>query len=193
MNKDNKITIAKAIAIILMVIVHAGVDNTSANYICMFHMPLFFFVSGFCFKDSYLEKNKGFVKRRFTLYLNFAAFVSVFVLLHNIFCRINFYTVENIEGALVVPIYSIRDFMVNLAKTFLFMNNQEPLIGGFWFLRSLLVASLLSIGLLKIFRNPKYVAMSCFVLSYILALNPESKMLTLVLRLVYDKNIKRYV
>lgn len=180
MNRDNKITIAKAIAIILMVIVHAGVDNTFANFICMFHMPLFFFVSGYCFNDSYLDNIKEFVKRRSSLYLYFVVFVSVFIILHNFFCRINFYTSENIEGFLVVTNYSIKDYILSIAKTIIFMNNQEPLIGGFWFLRSLLVASLLSIGLLKLFRNAKYVAISFFVLSYILALNSESNMLTWV-------------
>lgn len=180
MNRDNRITIAKAIAIILMVIVHAGVDNISANFICMFHMPLFFFVSGFCFKYSYLTNIKNFVKKRASLYLYFVTFVSVFILLHNYFCRINFYTNENLEGSLVVPFYSWKDIVANLSKSFLFMNNQEPLIGGFWFLRSLLVASLLSIGLLKLFRNAKYVAILFFVLSYILALDSKSNMLTWV-------------
>lgn len=48
--KDESVTIAKGIGIILMVIGHSGLDGYPTRLIYMFHMPLFFFLSGFCFK-----------------------------------------------------------------------------------------------------------------------------------------------
>lgn len=43
--RDDKITIAKAIAIMLMVICHAGLPHFLGQFITMFHMQLFFFVA----------------------------------------------------------------------------------------------------------------------------------------------------
>ncbi len=52
--KDESISISKALAIFLMVIAHARCPLWGQYYINMFHMPLFFFFSGYCFKESYL-------------------------------------------------------------------------------------------------------------------------------------------
>ena len=56
--RDEKITITKAMAIMLMVICHAGLPHVGGQFVTMFHMPLFFFVSGYCFKDKYLNDAK---------------------------------------------------------------------------------------------------------------------------------------
>lgn len=177
MEKDCKITIAKAIAIILMVVAHTGVDSSTAFFICMFHMPLFFFVSGFCFKEKYLDNIGNFVKRKASLYLYFVCFVVAFILLHNLFCYINFYTNEYLAGSLVVAHYSIKDYVINILKAIVGMSTQEPLIGGFWFLRSLLIASLLSIGALKLLKNVKLVTLVFLLLSYVIVINPDNKVL----------------
>ncbi len=52
---DDKVTIAKAIGILLMVAAHGGTPDGASNFIAMFHMPLFFFLSGYCFKEKYLS------------------------------------------------------------------------------------------------------------------------------------------
>ena len=48
--KDNYISTAKAIGIILMVVGHAISQNFAYRVIYMFHMPLFFFYSGYFYK-----------------------------------------------------------------------------------------------------------------------------------------------
>ena len=53
--RDDKVTIARAIGILLMVAVHGGMQRVGADFIAMFHMPLFFFVSGYCFKEKYIS------------------------------------------------------------------------------------------------------------------------------------------
>ena len=50
--RDDKVTIAKGIGILLMVAAHAGIPDVISRFIVMFHMPLFFFMSGYCFKDK---------------------------------------------------------------------------------------------------------------------------------------------
>lgn len=63
-DRDNGITIAKAIAIILMVVGHSDCPGFMHKYIYMIHMPLFFFMSGYCFKESYLNTPKDYIKKR---------------------------------------------------------------------------------------------------------------------------------
>lgn len=50
--RDDKVTIAKGIGILLMVAAHAGIPDVISRFIVMFHMPLFFFMSGYCFKEK---------------------------------------------------------------------------------------------------------------------------------------------
>ena len=56
MKRVESVTIAKAIGIILMVVGHSGLGGYPIRFIYLFHMPLFFFLSGYCFKESYLER-----------------------------------------------------------------------------------------------------------------------------------------
>ena len=62
--RDNSVTIAKAIEIILMVLGHSGSSRYVDNYIFMFHMPVFYFMSGYCFKESHLNNARTFITKR---------------------------------------------------------------------------------------------------------------------------------
>lgn len=64
LRKSYNITYAKAIAIILMVVLHSGSLGYFDTVVAMFHMPLFFFMSGYCFKDKYLSMPFVFLKKR---------------------------------------------------------------------------------------------------------------------------------
>lgn len=84
------IAIAKAIGIILMVIGHAGCPNYVEHFIYMFHMPLFFFLAGYCFKEKHLQNSKDFIIRRFKgLWVPFVSISLVFLFLHNLFLNCN--------------------------------------------------------------------------------------------------------
>ena len=63
--KDDSVSIAKSFAIILMVLAHTFFWDFGDSWINMFHMPLFFFFAGYCFKEKYLQDTMGFIKRRF--------------------------------------------------------------------------------------------------------------------------------
>lgn len=40
----------------MVVLAHSFAEpNFLTDFICLFHMPLFFFLSGYCFKDKYIE------------------------------------------------------------------------------------------------------------------------------------------
>lgn len=53
--RNDTYDIVKGIAIILMVIGHSGCPYYLKNYIYLFHMPIFYFVSGYFFNEKYLN------------------------------------------------------------------------------------------------------------------------------------------
>lgn len=62
---NDRVTYSKAVTIILMIIGHSNCEIPYVTQtLYMFHMPLFFFLSGFCFKNKYLTEPRTFVQRR---------------------------------------------------------------------------------------------------------------------------------
>lgn len=168
--RDDKITIAKAIAIMLMVICHAGLPHFLGQFVTMFHMPLFFFVSGYCFKDKYLNDMKRFcINKVKGLYLPFVKWSLLFLILHNVFFYLNIY--NDVYGARgeVLQLYELKDVVKNVAKIVLTMNETEQLLGGFWFLKSLFIGSFLVLGCFKILRNDFYGGAILFSITLVMA------------------------
>lgn len=141
-NRNPVVSMAKGMAIILVVVGHSlPLENWARNYIYMFHVPLFFYVSGYCFKEKYLNDALTFVKRRLRgLWWPFVKYGIPMVLLHNVLCAIHVY------GPLcdVVP-YTLPQMGVAVLKQFA-MSGAEPLLGAYWFLNTLFGASLLFYG-----------------------------------------------
>lgn len=155
--RDEKITIAKAIAIMLMVICHAGLPIRGGQFVTMFHMPLFFFVSGYCFKDKYLTDMRRFsINKVKGLYVPFVKWSLLFLVLHNVFFHLNIYNdVYGFKGV-VSQLYGLKDVVKNVAKIVFAMNETEQLLGGYWFLKELFLGSFLALGCFKLFRNTFY-------------------------------------
>ncbi|MBP3635031.1 MAG: acyltransferase family protein [Bacilli bacterium] len=67
LTRNNVIDITKCIGILLVVLGHVLLDGNVKNIIYMFHMPLFFFVSGITFKYSYNNdiSFKDFARKKF--------------------------------------------------------------------------------------------------------------------------------
>lgn len=142
-NKNNYLSTAKGIGIILMVMGHSGVPCNIDKFIYQFHMPLFFFCSGYfinIIEDRrtllvfYKKKIKG-------IYLKFICWSILFLLLHNIFIDLNIYNnaIPNWEE---YP-YNSQLFIKKAVKIIFSMNGHEQLLRSFWFLKQLLLASLL--------------------------------------------------
>lgn len=144
-NKNNYISIAKAIGIMLMVIGHSGSPIMMEKFIYLFHMPLFIVCSGFFFKDITDSKqlSQFLLKRLKGLYFPYLRWSILFLLLHNLFYYLHFYE---------QPYYT-NEFFRNLGKT-LFMSDFEILLRPFWFLKALLFASIIVAGI--IFLKNKY-------------------------------------
>ena len=171
---DSKISVTKALCIILMVIGHSGCPTFLSEYIYLFHMPCFFFVSGFLLKDKYLNDMSIFVKRRFKgLWCPFVKWSVIFMLLHNVLTSLHIYNSS----------YTLMDMAYKLLHI-VTMTGSEQLLGGYWFLKELLYASVISIIALKLshsipnrkegkeFQNGVILTLTFLVLAYILSIVP---------------------
>ena len=139
MGKDNYISTAKAFGIILMVLGHSIGPNMVCRFIYMFHMPLFFFCSGYFFKapDSLKAVGRFTFKRFRGLYYPFIKWGVLFMLLHNLFCTWGLY------DASLYGYYGFSDYLLRMRSLFFTMTGQEQLLDPFWFLKELLLASIL--------------------------------------------------
>lgn len=164
---NESVTITKAIGIMLMVVAHAGMPFTH-DFIYMFHMPLFFIVSGYCFKQNYLDNPKKFVTRKIKgLYFPFVKYGVIFVCLHNVFCSLNVFNVEYSNANMSLP-YTLEQFVHRIFFDILLFNYAGELIGGFWFLIQLFWASIFSFLILKTTHRPLWGVLISLMASLVL-------------------------
>lgn len=110
----------------------------------MFHMPLFFFMSGYCFKETYLDDPKSFVMKRVKgIYLPYIKWSLVFLLFHNIFFYLNIYNDLYGFNGNVSHLYDVQEFIKKFLSIVFTMEGHEQLLGGYWFMKSLFCASLI--------------------------------------------------
>ena len=154
--KNRVISIARGICIILMVAGHSGCPELLRKFIFLFHVPFFFFASGyFCRPEETLRPSEGRIGlygrilRRFKrLYLPFILYGLVFLLLHDLFLKIGIYNPQDDGSA-----YDLNAFMGVALKMFLKMDLPSHLLGAMWFLRSLLIAAVSTDVALYLLRN----------------------------------------
>ena len=153
MKRDTTISIAKGIAIILMVIAHAEAPGWLCNFIFEFHMPLFFITAGYFFSTKYLHDEATFVKKRIKgLYLPFVKWSVFFLIIHNWMFDIGILNevYGNDKGGVLHP-WSWHQMQQNLWNIFTAMGGYDAfLCGAFWFFRGLFVASILYLIIYKV-------------------------------------------
>lgn len=152
--RDNSVSISKAIAIILMVLAHSRFSEYGNYWINMFHMPLFFFMAGYCFKDKYLSDWKEYTIRRIKgIYIPFVKWTTVFLLLHNVFYSLNIYNDTYGFRGNVSHLYTIKEFVINGIHIITRMGGAEQLLGGYWFLYTLFFSSIIGYCVLRKCKN----------------------------------------
>lgn len=179
LNRNESVSIAKAIGIILMVLEHSKFSSFGGDYICMFHMPLFFFFSGYCFKEKYLDNFYVFLRRKVTsIYIPYVFFGILFLLFHNSLCNLYFYDINSIHGYL-----SDSLFIKKLCSIVFMMVDHDQLIAGYWFLHSLMFSAVLSYILIKFYRkNIVLVIVVCLIVSLSLLLFTKNNISKLLAR-----------
>lgn len=142
--RNNAVTIAKAIAIILMVMGHSKCPVIINNMLDLIRMPLFFIMSGYCFKDKYLANSVSYLKKRIKgIYLPYIKWSLFFLFIHNTLYTLNIYNnLFCIEGY-TDHIYYLQEIAKKTIGIVIFMKSHDILLGGYWFLNSLLWGSLI--------------------------------------------------
>ncbi len=144
--RDTSIDICKGLGIMLMVLGHSGIPKVGHDFIYMFHMPLFFFVSGYCFDEKYQNMPYAFIKRKIKgLWWPYVKYGLLFLLLHNLFCYLNIYSSKYGYQGHGVSMLSVREIKDSLWTIVTGMSGADPLLGGFWFLRELLLGSVIAL------------------------------------------------
>lgn len=134
----NYMDILKGLAIIAVVMGHCGAIGSQIIY--LFHIPLFFFISGYFYKEIYSNSSFDlFGKRIKTLYLPFIKYEIIFLLIHNIFYRIGFY---NLNANVAVKAYTISDIIKNIIHILMF-DGTELLLSPFWFISALFIVTMI--------------------------------------------------
>lgn len=145
LHRDVSIDIAKGISMIAIVMGHIGfmypeffLVNTRDLFIYLWHVPVFFLLSGFFIKEEQLRQPILFFKKKFVaLYLKMLYFYIPAVLLHNVLLSWGWYSLESTSP--VIHQYSSIDFVKQLFLT-LCMGGREPIMGAMWFVIVLFMA-----------------------------------------------------
>lgn len=146
--RNRNIDIMKGITIILMVVGHSGCS--AKKFIYLFHMSVFFMISGWLFKIDYekgmREVCKYIYKKVKHIWLPYFIWNAIFTLLTNVFIKINVYSGHSFkifsEDVTLHTYMSLKEMIVNIVKG-IFMIGRTELGGAFWFLRTLFAISII--------------------------------------------------
>lgn len=143
--KNPSIKYVKAIGIILMVLAHSNSLSYIDHPIGMFHMPLFFIMSGYCIKAEYFSVPHIFIWRKIKkLWWLFVKYSLLFIAFHNIFYYIHIYD-ENYWNQ---HTYSLNEIANEIMAVFCHMQNHELLLRQFWFVKTLFLGSIFAFTIL---------------------------------------------
>lgn len=144
---SKKINILKGLGIVAVVLGHCGFPYTS--FIYLYHMSLFFFITGYLYNKEHEKSPLKYIKKKFkSLYLPFIFFEIVFVLLRNFFIYIHIY-----DKNILPPISTPQDFFNILKDILAFQYSNDSMLGAIWFLKSLFFVSILYLLINIIFNK----------------------------------------
>lgn len=154
--RETKFSIVKALAIILVVMSHAGISGWLYNFVFLFHVPVFFLCAGYFFHTRYLDDERTFLVHRIKgLYLPFLRWSVFFLVVHNLlfYCGLLSETYGNAQGGVTHP-FTWHQFGQHLWSIVANMSGYDPfLCGTFWFFRALLLSSVAFLILFKLLQR----------------------------------------
>ncbi len=141
--RDPVIDSMRGIGIVLMVLGHSGYPGT--DFIYLFHMALFFMLSGWLF--SLRGGPVHFIKRKaVTLWLPFVLANTAFTVLNNLFLKLNILTSDErilqVPGNAVTTPVTVKDVIGRTVHWCVFDGGTQ-LGGAMWFIQALFQVSIL--------------------------------------------------
>ena len=147
--RDGCFDIAKGIGIILMVCGHARAPFS--GFLTLFHMALFFMISGYLYNDrqaNSLKEVLNYTKKKIrTLWRPYFIWNTIFVLLNNVFIECGIYSTNPLFLRLVTGernelarYFGLGDGIKEITKGF-FMLDTVQVGGALWFLRAVFIIS----------------------------------------------------
>ena len=168
--RDKSVSLAKGIAIALVVLIHSIPPGFIASLGGIFVLSSFFFMSGYCFKDKYLDDALAFLKKRFTgIYWPYLKWSLLFLLLHNVFYHLHIYSDEYGYGGKTSVFYTSSDFVGKAISIATKMQGHEQLLGAYWFMKLLFVGSFIFYIALKVLKSKAWGALLLLALSVLLS------------------------
>ena len=163
MQRDKILDIMKALTIIMMVIGHT--NCMFKGFIYLFHMAVFFMISGFFFDARRCADTKYFLdgcrKRVIGLYFPYVIISEIYLCFNNILIKFNLYATSiNVDEINTIThgstsaheIMSITQILKRMVNVFLFFGNPE-LFGAAWFLRTLFFVSIYCLGFFAVLKK----------------------------------------
>lgn len=160
------VDIVKGFAIIAVVMWHTQYDIANAlpygmgAYLPLrqllgtfWHVPVFLCIGGFFLKEDELVCPKRFILKKWKqLYVKLLLFYALFIIFHNFFFHIGFYSEQTLyNGKYIAPLLTSKDYAI--ACMWALVAAREPLLGAMWFVNllflGLCVISLVSYVLSK--------------------------------------------
>ncbi|EFB77335.1 acyltransferase [Subdoligranulum variabile DSM 15176] len=144
--RDGVLDAMRGIGIVLMVVGHSGFPGS--GFIYLFHMALFFMLSGYFFRlgEGVAGLRHFCVRRLLTLWLPFVAANTVFTLCNNLFLRLNILTSDprilDLPGNQLTDPVTLKDIVGRTLHWCVFDGGTQ-LGGALWFVQALFQISLL--------------------------------------------------
>lgn len=134
--RDYTWDVVRGLGILMVVIGHSG-PMSLVHFVYLFHMGLFFFVSGNFMKiktgGQFVEKVKGYTMKKLkTLWLPFVIF-TLFIL-----CLQDFF----VDHAMAFTRYPGKEFVKTALMVLVFKQVDNPMLCPIWFLKSLFFCSI---------------------------------------------------
>ena len=151
------IDVLRGIAIVLMIMGHIGFSVPFDKYIHCFHMPIWFFISGYFFRIRDVSIFP-FIKKRI-----------VSLLFPYLFWGIGHYLLW-----ILISYHQGDDIFEPLVNLFWYNTNDKmPIAGALWFLTSLFWTEIIAFVLMKIFSNKLFRSIIILIISLAGCVLPE--------------------
>lgn len=155
--KDNTVSIARGIAIIAMVVGHAVPHDTLlATFIYKWHMPLFFFFSGYFFCVDKYSFGKFAYRKIKSLYIPFVIWSLLLLSIHNVLIK------YHISDGTIIDLHTFKLFAFRIIFQ---MRQSEPLLGTFWFLVQLFFINFLAYFIFYVKKKIENSGLVCAMLT----------------------------